>query len=302
MFGYLKNLLYQKTPDTILPPQVQIDSKEFKVTSIAKGVFSHLNQYKPYYIAGLVVGLAVIGAAYAISVNSTPIYTDNEEYLLKTLGPSALNFEESSTQTKVLFLSSKKYVDAAISTRNPDNYSILRKINNSYDLKYASIETAEDACRVIASSKAPIDSLIIQAHGTPNSISLNHNNVDLDKNELNNIWNLDCFKNLKKDAVISLYSCSTGEGEDSFAQQLATSSSRIVVAAIEPIRSYLAFLFSSSESDHLPGIDIKLAIGSDGFYESSSISKIFTPLSPPINIDSLRIETILRYKTSKFRH
>lgn len=141
-----------------------------------------------------------------------------------------LRFRKDDVRKKLLYLSAEADHNGAL-TPAPA-YRLLTPLNEKYDIKYVVFRSFDGICEHIKQSAKieNISHVFISGHGNPDLIRLSDRFFGgaVTKNDDFS----ECFDHVSASGTISLVSCSTGGGDsqNSFAQHLASSSRRMVIA------------------------------------------------------------------------
>jgi|GEM_PF-3237314 len=206
----------------------------------AQKVYEFVKNNQATLLRFTALGAVYLGLTYLSEMKPYFNGSQNERNLLKACGRSCLFEDKNSTQPLVLWLHSTKDHNGAFSLFRKTELHRLRSVNEKVDLVFREIASASDICYYLSKLSRKVDALVIGAHGNPEQMELSVWNLDhgkrsdrFDKSDLEYTFRGNCLNNLKEDATISLESCATGRGSDSFAWNIAKTAKRVVFAPEE---------------------------------------------------------------------
>lgn len=166
----------------------------------------------------------------------------NEKNLLNRYGRSIFQFDTSAKEKVLVLTAASDWNGAFNSSKSYYHNFFFKELHENVDIKYRTVWDFLDICEYTRAPQEAIDSLIIAGHGNPEGIELSSFSKFEKGQKLPN-W---CFGALKKDAIISLSSCSVAQGgANSFAAYLAENTKKTVYAPIRPVHlGQLTMLFN----------------------------------------------------------
>ena len=215
-------------------------------------------------IVNIIMGISLLGwAGYSLYSRSSSLTTSSQENhrFLPPLKPQLHYLENEAERIfgkEILSLSPKDLRPKALYLVGPDHGSnafdlevkvpgtdivtgtkdFLETLDRTHDVIYKVIYSPKEICSAISEAskiEAP-KTLLINAHGSPESITFLKGHISMSENTLFGLSE-NCFSKLAPEAEITLLSCETGNTSNGIASQIAKFAQRIVWAPTESMRS-----------------------------------------------------------------